>query len=135
MVQLKAYQDAVVKCMGEWFQFLYGTIKRCLRLRVTAALAAFQFLYGTIKSCQVLLPPMGSTGFQFLYSTIKRHGNVSFPARLSEFQFLYGTIKRNGQVASNNNSIGFNSSMVQLKGMGRLHLTIIRLVSIPLWYN
>ncbi len=135
MVQLKAPHGRKDDTPIFLFQFLYGTIKRCVsryqfsceanfnssmvQLKEAAGFKAFsidkfQFLYGTIKSSCISI--IGERHVYFNSSMVQLKALVPLKGNSNRvlFQFLYGTIKR------------------QRFNYMQRHCICI---SIPLWYN
>ena len=63
----------------DWFQFLYGSIKRGSEESVNVLYILFQFLYGSIKRATAESPPTTANWFQFLYGSIKSFSSAVFP--------------------------------------------------------
>ena len=118
------------------FQFLYGAIKRSIKINLPPApsffnssmvrlkfrlpdcavnLPGFQFLYGAIKRANVRDCPKISVKFQFLYGAIKSFFACIMCQFCNEFQFLYGAIKSCTSTQKKDCIYYFNSSMVRLK--------------------
>ena len=95
----------------------------------------FQFQYGSIKSQQTQATSVHPHCFNSNMVRLKEMISIDWLQIYCEFQFQYGSIKSSGVLQIKPSQLSFNSNMVRLKVIILIRYLLIRIVSIPIWFD